>query len=319
MTSPPQCDLFLPVPPALPRSQDFPALRALLHPARLLRREAVTPSAWLCRRFGVEPQQDMPSAPYAALGDGLPAEEGCWLHADPVALVLRRDSFLLAEAADTLRLSQAQQLTEALNAHFAQAGLRFYVAAPRRWYLQLARAPALHTHDLAQVLGRDIQPFLPRGRDGLHWYRRLNELQMLLHDHPVNMELEAQGQLPVNSVWLWGGGSLAAVPPRGLRVWADDPLARGLALASGCGLSELPETAEDWLARAQGAAHWLVLPALSARQEHDWFAPLHEALRRGRIALTLHLAGRQVGSYAVSRRDRLKFWRRPCSWEEVLG
>jgi len=32
---------------------------------------------------------------------------------------------------------------------------------------------------------------------------QLNELQMQLHDHPLNQAREARGELPVNSLWLW--------------------------------------------------------------------------------------------------------------------
>lgn len=320
MTVTAQCDLFLPVPSAAAlHGADFPALRALLRPARLLQREAMTAPVWLCRRFGVAPQQDMPSAPYAALGDGLPAQEGYWLHADPVALLLQRDGFVLAEAAATLQLSRSRRLAETLNRHFADCGMHFYVAAPRRWYLRLTLPPALQTCEIARVLGRNIRDFLPGGADGLHWHRRLNELQMLLHEHPVNVELEAEGMPAVNSVWLWGGGSLAALPAHDLRVWADDALPRGLALASGCALYGLPRTAEDWLAQAGGGAHHVVLPAWSAAICREWLAPLQDAVRRGRIELTLHLAGERIGSHALARRDFLKFWRRPRPLEAYLG
>ena len=41
----------------------------------------------------------------------------------------------------------------------------------------------------------------------------MNEAQMILHTHPVNAEREARGMPAVNSVWLWGGGTLPAITP----------------------------------------------------------------------------------------------------------
>lgn len=320
MTPPIQCELFVPAPPSITLHQeDFPALRSLLRPAQLQQREAMTPAAWLCRRFGIKRQQDMPSAPYAALGDGLPAQQGYWLHADPISLLLQGDSFLLAEAAATLEFSQSRRLVETLNTHFADCGMRFYVATPRHWYLCLTLPPALHTHEFTEVLSHDMQDFLPRGRDALHWLRWLNELQMLLHDHPVNIELETQGLLPVHSVWLWGGGNLVAGPALDLCVWADDALLRGLALASACKLFALPQTAEAWLTQAAGKAHFVALPTLSLAIARDWLATLYNAVHRGRIALTLHLARQQVSSYTLDRRDFLKFWRQARRLEEYFG
>lgn len=300
-----------------------PALGTLLRHAR--REEATTEDvgAWLCRRFAVARQQDWPEAPFAALADGLPANDGYWLCAAPVSLVLQRDSFTLAESTPALRLEQAQQLVDALNAHFAADGMRFYAADARRWYLHLAQPPDLRTFPLARVLGRDVQPFLPQGADGLQWHRLLNELQMLLHGHPLNAELEEQGVLPVNSVWLWGGGRLAAAAPRrDVEVWADDALARGLGLAHDSHMLALPASAQEWLQQADASREQLLVlpPDALERLEQDWFGPLLTMLRAGKIAgLTLHLAGDAVRSHSLGRGDLFKFWRRMRPVEDYLG
>lgn len=323
------CQLLLPgcARAALAASAAGPALRTILLHAQ--RERAGSAADWLCARFNVARQQDAPAAPFAALGDGL-QPDGYWLCADPVSLVLHRDSFALAACTSALRLAQAQQLVAALNRHFAADGMRFHAADAGRWYLSLAQRPELRTHPLAQVLGRDIQPYLPQGSDGLKWHGLLNELQMLLHAHPVNAELEQEGAMPVNSVWLWGGGELAAGAPQpGLSVWADDALARGLALAHQSRLAALPSSAQDWLRQAHAAGEHLVIqPPLSAaapqqaweRLESDWFAPLLDMLRKGQVArLTLHLAGESVNSFSVTRADLWKFWHRARPLEDYLG
>lgn len=291
---------------------------------RFARREAQQvgdAAAWLCTLFGVARQEDLPVAPFAALGDGLPAESGYWLHADPVSLMLQRDSFGLMEAPESLQQEQAEQLAASLNAHFESDGMYFHVAAPHRWYLKLAQKPDLHTHSLVSVLHRDIQPYLPGGTDALQWHRRLNELQMLLHVHPVNAVLEEQGLQPVNSVWLWGGGILRRGQGASLQVWADDPLARGLAFAHENRLAQLPVSAQEWIRLTEGTGdHLVVLPEISPQLEHDWFAPLLDAVRSGRISrLTLHLAGANCHTYSLISRDFLKFWRRPRAMEHYLG
>jgi hypothetical protein len=323
------CQLLLPgfARGTLAASAAGPALRALLrHAQREIAGNAVD---WLCRRFDVAPQQDIPAAPFAVLGDGL-QPDGYWLCADPVSLVLHRDSFALAECTPALRMEQAQQLVEALNRHFAADGMCFHAADARRWYLNLAQRPDLRTHPLAQVMGRDIQPYLPQGSDGLKWHGLLNELQMLLHAHPVNADLEQGGEMPVNSVWLWGGGELVAGAPQPkLSIWADDALARGLAIAHQSRLAGLPSSARDWLRQAHDYGEHLVvhprLPSMEPQQalerlENDWFAPLQDMLRKGHVArLTLHLAGDTVHSFTVTRTDLWKFWRRTRPLENYLG
>lgn len=323
------CQLLLPgfARGALAASGAGPALRTLLRHAQ--RERAGDAADWLCRRFDVARQQDTPAAPYAALGDGL-QPDGYWLYAEPVSLVLHRDSFVLAECTPALQREQAQQLVDALNRHFTADGMHFHAADARRWYLKLAQRPELRTHPLAHVLGRDIQPYLPQGGDGLKWHGLLNELQMLLHAHPVNADLEQEGVMLVNSVWLWGGGELVVgMPQPDLSVWADGALARGLALAHQSRLAVLPSSAQEWLQLAHDTEeHLIVQPPLAPdalqqgldRLESDWFAPLLDMLRKGNVArLTLHLAGETVNSFTVTRADFWKFWHRERPLEDYLG
>jgi hypothetical protein len=149
---------------------------------------------------------------------------------------------------------------------------------------------------------------------------------MLLHDHPVNLERERQGKLVVNSLWLWGGGVLPQVvgSPFG-DVWADDVLVRGLTHASA---QILPFSAWEWLEGSPvEGAHLIVLDDLRKADfrtdianwrealghlERHWFAPMHEMLKGGQVAsLHLHLVQtHSIKSFAVSRHDFWKFWRR---------
>lgn len=326
------CQLLLPgmFPPPGAVAPALPALRKLLRCARREDVFAGGPQAWLCRLFGVARQQDWPVAPFAALADGLPAETGYWLCADPVSLLLQRDSFTVTDGPRALSLAQAQRLAEALNAHFAADSVQFFAPRADRWYLRLPQVPLLQTYPLSQALGRDIHARMPQGADSLKWLGWLNEVQMLLHGHPVNLALEEQGEPPVNSLWLWGGGVLPAViSPAGIAFCADDPLARGLALAHGNTLAPLPPTAEGWRQGANAAAPQLIVqnppeltewPQAVQQRERDWFAPLLAMLRDGRLArLTLHLAGETVNSFTVTRGDLRKFWRSARPLETYLG
>ena len=95
---------------------------------------------------------------------------------------------------------EARELVAALNTPFAQDGLVFRAPRPARWYLGLDRVPALVTRALPDVAGKDIDRYLPTGDDRLRWHHVLNEIQMLLHAHPVNQAREALNQPAINSV-----------------------------------------------------------------------------------------------------------------------
>lgn len=310
---------------------DAPALKRLLRQARRVGHFVGDAEAWRCRFFNVDRQQDWPMAPFACVADGLDPGDDYWLCANPVHLLLMRDSFTVTDgAAGKLDLAQAQQLTQALNTHFAADGLRFVAPQHDRWYLRLERPPAMQTTPLSAILGRDMQKGLPRGVDALEWHAWLNEIQMLLHGQALNLELEQRGQPAVNSVWLWGGGVRPACLLQPVSVWAQDPATRGLAVAHGGTGELLPASAKGWLKQNRlSGQHLFVLDrtreespqAALQRLDDAWFAPLLQALRQGIVAsVTLHLAlEAQVNSFSLSRFDLRKFWRRQRPLGDYLG
>ncbi len=269
----------------------------------------------ICRAFGLT--SSWPVAPYALALDGVDPGERVWLRADPVSLQLFRDHLVLADT-PTLGLQQdeAQALIEGLNRHFAPDGLHFVAPVPERWYLALDAQPDLAAQPSEAVAGRDIHPFLPQGADAAFWLARINEAQMLLHEHPVNEAREARGDLPVNSLWPWGAGSHAALPmPACDCLCASHPTA--LALAKACGLPV--RAAAGWADLAGQAGQALVVLDASGdadqdwpkRLEADWLRPALRSLQTGRLhALRLEWPGAQAGCLELAPGDAWKFWRR---------
>src|SRR3989338_4306275 len=144
-----------------------------------------------------------PIAPVSAAFDGL--GEGCWLRADPVHLRLQRDQLVLLPEVG-VDADEAAQLCVALNEHFAGQGMEFFAPHPQRWYVRLDQLPGIETVPLSQAAGRNVHGLLPKGSEAARWHQVFNEIQMLLFAHPVNEARAARGELPVNSLWLWGGG-----------------------------------------------------------------------------------------------------------------
>jgi len=307
-----------------------PALQQLLAKGRRRQAETSAVESWLCEQFGVDIQGDWPLAPYCMLADGGEPAGHHWLRADPVHLELEGKHLVLASS-DQFSISQleAEDLAASLNAHFSADGLTFCPLRPDRWYLRLASPPALETTPLAAAVGRSINSLLPRGPDAPTWRARLNEVQMLLHGHAVNAARESAGKAPVNSVWLWGGGSLAATLSAPFSaVWSKDPFAAGLAQAAKLPAHALPDSAADWLrASVSTGVQLVLLDALRSptqygdahawreallRLERDWFAPLLEALRQERIGMLSLLALGPAGLLCaeVTRGDLRRFWRR---------
>jgi len=296
--------------------------------------------AWLCQAFEVERQRDWPVAPLTlAMDNGDPGGD-YWLRADPVHIRVHHNRLALADAsAFTLTPDEAQALVDALSAHFEPEGLRFSAPHANRWYLRLATDPGVSTTSLDEAAGGAIDHRLPAGPQAIEWHRVLNEAQMLLHAHAVNQAREARGELPVNGVWLWGGGRYTAVRGRHFTaVAADETLALALAAHADIPCAPLPPDAGRWLAaRADlGARPLAVLDALIAparRGDHEawqsalqaleraWIAPLIAALRAGDLAEIAVVAPTADGChrFELRRRDLLRLWRTRRSIAHWLG
>jgi len=315
--------LWLFLPSSLPHAAD--ELAALPGLARIVSRSKATIVAGrnlesvLLESFGVQRQRDWPVAPFGWVGEAGEPGQRYWLRADPVHLRAERDALLLVDARHfPLDAESAEALVQALNAHFESDGMQFFAPAATRWYVAVDQMPEIATASLRAATGRSIDPLLPAGADALAWHRHFNEIQMLFHSHPVNELRETAGHPTVNSVWFWGGGAISAAMPNAFSgVWANDPVARGLALVSGVGWAPLPSSAKQWLSQANQGQHLLMLDHTGPgnpidRQERDWFVPLLGALRDRQLArLTLLAArGEETLRLELSAGDLWKFWRR---------
>ena len=260
---------------------------------------------------------------------------GHWLCADPCHLQVSRDTLQLTEAAQlTLSDSEAEAIVATLNQHFAQDQLQLEIGAAARWYLNIAQP--FHFTAVAPYQARHapLESSLPSGPDGARWRSWLNEVQMLLHQHPVNQARDARGITPINSVWLWGtdnaaaddtGPALRRAPARWV---AGLPLARGIARSTRVPLLSLPidasrltpsdgvsivviDSLQDAVARRDLDAWRAALAVL----ERDWFAPLGAMLANGVIGMITVVALTTEGwlSVETTRADLRFFWRRPRS------
>ena len=295
------------------------SFRRLLSRARVSRLADQDFDSSLLQSFGVHRQRDWPVAPFTWLADGGDPAGRYWLRADPVHLRAERDVLVLVDALHVgLDRGSAEKLVATLNSHFEADDLVFHAPVAERWYVGLPQAPGMTTHPLSVAAGRSVSPLLPAGPDALAWHRRFNEIQMLLHEHPVNLERERSGRPVVNSVWFWGGGTLPSVDTALAGVWAEDPLARGLATAARTPSASLPRDGSEWLSRSGDGAHVVMLDtrttgeATLALYEEQWFAPSLRALKERKLAAIrlLAMSGDDLLRYDVGARDLWKFWRR---------
>lgn len=273
-----------------------------------------------CQAFGVAKQRDWPIAPLTARLDGLEPGKAFWLRLDPCHLEVGLGGLMLHPAAELgLTGAESQALVASINEYWRKQGLEILAPTPTRWYLSQPAPPDVSSTPLDQVSGEYLTTHLPRGRDANRLMALVNEAQMVMHGHSVNLDREAGGLPVVNGLWLWGGGVLPATAPSVDRVASDYAEARVIAMAAGLSPAPSPARLAD-LEEAARASNILITlsPGLDdfslndylAKLERDWFRPLLRDLRFGRTRrVHLHLLARPGQSFTIDTAGAWRFWR----------
>ncbi|MDR1076757.1 MAG: phosphoglycerate mutase [Xanthomonadaceae bacterium] len=205
-----------------------------------------------------------------------------WLRADPAYIVpdvngarMFGHGAMLALAADDI-----EALLPDLRPLFGDAGFELDMPNPARWYLRLPSGTPLPVFaDPDQALGESLTEYLPEGDSAAarRWRILLNDVQMLLHQHPWNQRRAAQGKPEINSLWFWGAGTLPElVGSRFGEVRSRDPLLLALAQAGGIATnSDAARPDRDLLIDLRhlrsggGFVEQVMEPMLQALQRHE--------------------------------------------------
>lgn len=308
----------------------LPALEIILAKSGSSATAGQTMESWLCKNFNIDKQQDWPVAPVMLLHEENKIEigENYWLRADPVYLRIENNHILLGDShVLNISLKEASSLADSINELFSDDGVALLPLHPDRWYLKCNKTPDLGTFLLSEAVGKNINSLLPQGKDSKSWNSRINEIQMLLYEHPVNQAREVRGELPVNSLWVWGGG----IQPSRVHsiydsVWGNNLFAQALAGMENIVYRPLPKDASVLFGHSADADRQLIVldslrnythyrDAYSWRNElialeQNWFAPLHQALKKKRIRqLRLTTVNENITrDFVVTPGDLWKFW-----------
>lgn len=110
-------------------------------------------------------------------------------------------------SAGHISTAEARELVETLQNELGSTEIEFHAGVGYR-HLMVWRGgkDAMSSTPPHDITGKAILDSLPRG-DGADMLNNImNHAQMVLHSHPVNVRRKEQGNLPANSVWLWGHG-----------------------------------------------------------------------------------------------------------------
>lgn len=130
-----------------------------------------------------------------------------WLRADPIFLQIEMSGArVMAWDNLSLSLEEKHAMLSALKPVFGDFGFELCFSQHNFFYIRALNASPIPAFTPApEILGCDLAGLLPNDKQ---WMAIFNECQIILHNHPLNVARQRQGQLPINGLWFWGQGVL---------------------------------------------------------------------------------------------------------------
>jgi hypothetical protein len=329
----------------LTRALKAPALAALLsrhasqHFQPLEGAARVLPhELWIARALGLA-QGAAPAFGFSAMrGFGLDPGNGTWFVVNPAHIQIAHSHLMLDDVRGLdLRDDEARALFDSARPCFEEAGYALEYGDADTWFMRADDWDELRTASPDAAVGMNLTDWMPSGPPARAFRKLQNDVQVTWYTHPANAARERRGQAPINTFWPWAGASIATEHAQRLLAQAsgrqtvrpavaafeapgwlnalaarrlgslaeavDSATAADAGLLIACGNVATAAISADWSA-------WLVQ---MQRLEEELFAPLHEAVAKGRIKqLRLVLSHRDghLDTLTTPMAQR-KFWRRP--------
>jgi hypothetical protein len=168
-----------------------------------------------CTPFEAVKLQQLGYAPPlgANLGTGLASlhagvknpSETVWL-AELSAISVGREGATIAHPASfEITPEEADALFDAVSGLWADRAISVLPINARQWRIWLDPNASTRSLTPAAMAEMRLTDWWPQEDSLREWRRLLNEIQMVWHDHPVNIARAERGEVPINSLWLFGG------------------------------------------------------------------------------------------------------------------
>jgi hypothetical protein len=286
---------------------------------------------WVCQEIQWPLPPAIPIAEitrHARAAPATPAVSGQWWIAQCIHLEAGVDRVYLSAEFPALSAGEWRELERGFNTAFSASGVHLSGGEGAQAYLESAAHFEIDTIDPARVAGADILTALPSGPAGVGLKRLMTEIQMWLHDHPVNIARQEREATTVNGLWIWGGGPWPLASPGGglPELRSDDRFLRGVWNLGQARGESVPQSFQA-IDAGRDAAIIVALGGVAtagenaaqhlSRLERDWFGPALSAVQRGRIGrLRLHVNDRLL---SLTRAQAWRWWRRARPWFERLA
>jgi 2,3-bisphosphoglycerate-independent phosphoglycerate mutase len=188
-----------------------------------------------------------------AHGMGIPVNEGEVVFR--CNLVAVRDGRMWSYSCGHISTGEAQALINSLNEKLGSDGVHFYPGVSYRHLCKIKGrentllATCTPPHDIPN---KTTAEFLPKGPGSDLLRELMTRSELVLRDHPINLERRARSDVPATMIWLfWGSGAIPNMPAfketYGLNaaVISGVDIVRGLARMTGIEVLDVPGVTGD--------------------------------------------------------------------------
>lgn len=151
--------------------------------------------------------QEVAKTEKCSITNNYSAKYSGFLIAEPTHLRLNRDCLQISES-ELLQLNETecQSIIDSVNAHF-NGEIKLHYLTENMWLfchnLDIGLLDNNQFYPILDIIGEDINDYMPRDSNGILLNKIINEIQMLLYNLSINQQRISNGSLSVNSLWLW--------------------------------------------------------------------------------------------------------------------
>lgn len=167
--------------------------------------ESASYNSLVCRDFGIQKKIDFPVASIESFHKKSSSNNYIY-NATPCYFSLQKDYYKYEKNLEKdLFYNELQELCKQLNNNFLDSNQSFFIEN-NKLFFQSNNNNNVGTYFPEEINQIEERRFLPFGKDALKWHSLINEIQMYLHNAPINKIRMDKNKLPINSIWFSGGG-----------------------------------------------------------------------------------------------------------------
>lgn len=254
-------------------------------------------------------------------------------YATPISQQLGMNTTLLLDSHSfSISKHEADCFIKDLNT-FYQPNAHFSIITPELWQLTLPHIDNWSMIEPIWNVGGQMDSLLRcESHASKQWLQLNTEIQMWLHQHPINQHRQQQGLLPINSLWLWQAKQVLNTLPD-YQLIASDSLWKSYCHIQhtdlpnhfaewqhfcDCQQQDINQTAlfaEDFIA-CHHQSHIWTYQQIIEQWEQRYFLPIWQAIQSRKIQ-GLKLVCEQ-GIFTLSPYARYHFWKPKNSINQII-